>query len=142
MLNHGEVVMNRVVALAGDHLTASLVEARGITYTEAESLKIGSAEDVQQALEPVLASLGRELRASVDFFEHQHDVTVNRIFMSGGSVGNEFILHSLQRELMMTCNTWNPAQRLQLSLPIEQRAGLEQVAPLLAVVIGTAVAVF
>jgi type IV pilus assembly protein PilM len=137
---NGELAMNRVVSVGGDHLTASLVDSLGISYAEAEGIKVGMAAEVQQNLELVLVSLGRELRASIDFFEHQNDLPVNQIFISGGSARSDFLLRSLQAELMVPCKMWNPAQRLELSLPVEQRAGLEQVAPQLTVAIGTAVA--
>jgi type IV pilus assembly protein PilM len=140
ILMNGELAMNRVVTVGGDHLTASLVDSLGISYAEAEGIKVGMATEVQQNLEMVVAALGRELRASIDFFEHQHDMTVNQVFLSGGSARSEFLLRSLQTELMVPCKTWNPAQRLELSLPVEQRAGLEQTAPQLAVAIGTAAA--
>jgi type IV pilus assembly protein PilM len=137
---YGELAMNRVVSVGGDHLTASLVESLGISYAEAEGIKVGMPTEVQQNLEVVLASLGRELRASIDFFEHHHDLPVNQVFLSGGSARSEFLVRCLQTELMVPCKMWNPVQNFELSLPVEQRAGLEQVAPQLAVAIGTAVA--
>ena len=137
---NGELAMNRVVSVGGDHLTAGLVESLGISYAEAEGIKVGMPAEVQQNLEPVLASLGRELRASVDFFEHQYDLPVNQVLISGGSARSDFLVRSLQAELMVPCKMWNPAGKLELSLPVEQRAGLEQAAPQLAVAIGTAVA--
>ncbi len=140
ILRNGELAMNRVVAVGGDQLTASLVDSLGISYAEAEGIKVGMAAEVQQNLELVLVSLGRELRAAIDFFEHQHDLPVNQIFISGGSARSEFLLRSLQAELMVPCKMWNPAQHLELALPVEQRASLEQLTPQLAVAIGSAVA--
>jgi type IV pilus assembly protein PilM len=142
MLNKGELSMNRVVAIGGDHLTAGLAESLSISHAEAEGIKVGMAGEVQHNLEPVIASLGRELRASIDFFEHHQDVTVNQVFISGGSVRSEIVLRALQTELMVACRTWNPAQRLQPALSVEQRDGLEQAAPQLAVAIGAGVAAF
>ena len=48
----------------------------------------------------------------------------------------------LQTELMVPCRVWNPTASMQVSLPAEQRAGLEQAAPQLVVAIGEAVAAF
>ena len=140
MLKQGELVMNRVVTIGGDRLTAGLAESLGISYTEAEGIKIGMPAEVQQNLEFVIAPLGRELRASIDFFEHQQDVTVSQVWISGGSARSASIIRMLQGELMVPCRTWNPTQTLHLSLPAEQKAGLEAVAPQLAVALGAAVA--
>jgi type IV pilus assembly protein PilM len=140
LLKNGELIMNRVVTIGGDHLTASLAETLGITHAEAEGIKVGMPAEVQQNLELSMAALARELRASIDFFEHQNDLSVSQVFLSGGSARSESLVRSLQTELMLPCRIWNPAERMQLSLPAQQRAGLEQVAPQLAVAIGEAVA--
>jgi type IV pilus assembly protein PilM len=140
MLRHGELAMNRVVTIGGDHLTNSLAESLGISPAEAEGIKIGMPGEVQPNLEPAVVALGRELRASLDFFEHQQDVAVSQVFVSGGSAQSEFIVRSLQTELMVPCKTWNPAGKLQLSLSAEQQAGFAPVASQLAVAVGAAVA--
>ena len=45
-----------------------------ISYAEAEGIKVGMPGEVQAALESQVQPLGRELRASLDFFEHQQIV--------------------------------------------------------------------
>jgi Tfp pilus assembly PilM family ATPase len=97
---------------------------------------------VQSNLEPLLTPLGRELRASVDFFEHQQDRTVGQIYVSGGSARSEFIMKGLETELMAPCKPWNPAATLQLVLPATQASEIEQVSPQLAVAVGAAAAAF
>jgi Tfp pilus assembly PilM family ATPase len=92
-------------------------------------------------LETVVTSLAQELRASIDFFEHQQDKVVTQVFLSGGSARSELIVQILQSELMAQCRIWNPTSFLQLALPPQQTAELEQVAPELAVALGTALAV-
>jgi type IV pilus assembly protein PilM len=138
ILDCGDLVLNRVVNIGGDHLTQGLADALGITYTEAEQIKIGMPTEVQETLAGLLHPLGRELRASIDFFEHQHDKTVSQALLSGGSARSEFVVQSLQNELMIPCRTWNPAQTLHLALGPAQLGDLEQTAPQLTVAIGTA----
>ena len=113
-------MLNRVVGIGGDRLTGGLSEAMGISYAEAENIKVGMPAEVQSNLEPLINPLGRELRASIDFFEHQHDKTAGHVFVSGGSARNEIIVQALQTELMVPCKSWNPARFLQLDLPPEK----------------------
>jgi len=140
ILQEGDLVLSRTVAIGGDKLTASLAEAMGISYAEAEGIKVGMASEVQPHLEPIITTLGRELRASIDFFEHQHDRTVSQVFVSGGSSSSDLIRQLLQAELMANCNTWNPTTTIQASLSPQQTAELDAVAPQLTVAIGAAVA--
>lgn len=140
ILRAGELMLSRVVNLGGDRLTSGLVEALSTSYTEAEGIKVGMASEVQAHLEPLVSTLARELRASIDFFEHQQDKTVGQIFVSGGTARSEMIMQLLQAELMAECRTWDPTTFLQPALRPQQTAELEAVAGQLTVAIGAAVA--
>lgn len=140
IVQEGELILSRVVGMGGDRMTSALSEAMNISYAEAEGIKVGMAAEVQPALDSVLVPLGRELRASIDFFEHQQDRAVARAFVSGGSARSESILQSLQNELMIECLTWNPTSFMEIALPPQQTAELDQVASQLGVAVGAALA--
>ena len=142
ILHQGELALSRVVGIGGDRLTSGLSEGLNISYAEAEGIKVGMPTEVQSNLEPLLTPLGRELRASIDFFEHQHDKTVGQVFISGGSARSDFIVQALQTELMAPCKSWNPTSFLNMALPPQQVGEIEQVAPQLAVAVGAAVSTF
>jgi type IV pilus assembly protein PilM len=142
ILHQGELVLSRVVAIGGDKLTAGLAEMMNISYAEAEGIKIGMAPEIQSTLETLVLPLGRELRASLDFFEHQQDRSVTHVYMSGGSARSELILQILQSELIVDCKTWNPTAILQLALPGQQAVEIVHVQPQLTVAIGAALAAF
>jgi Tfp pilus assembly PilM family ATPase len=112
----------------------------GISYAEAEGIKVGMPQEVQDQLEALIGPLGRELRASLDFYEHQNDRPVTQVFVSGGTARSEMILQILQNELMTECKQWNPTSFMEISVPAQQAAELEQVSPQLAVAVGTAMA--
>jgi type IV pilus assembly protein PilM len=142
ILQQGELVLSRVVAIGGDKLTTGLAEMMNISYAEAEGIKIGMAPEIQSTLETQVLPLGRELRASLDFFEHQQDRPVSHVYVSGGSARSELILQMLHSELVVECRAWNPTSFLQLALPGQQAVEVEQVAPQLTVAIGAAMAAF
>lgn len=142
ILEMGELMLNRVVAIGGDRLTQGLAEALNISYAEAEGIKIGMPQEVASNLHPLLAPLGRELRVSIDFFEHQQDKTVSQVYVSGASARSEFILEAVQNELMIPCKTWDPTGFLIKSLPANQLAEMDSTAALLVVAIGAAATVF
>jgi len=142
ILFKGELVLSRVVNIGGDRLTLGLSETMNISYAEAEGIKVGMAHEVQGPLETMLTPLGRELRASIDFFEHQQDKTVHQVFLSGGSAQSELIVRALQTELMVDCKPWNAMGFLQVEVPPQQAAELELVAAQLTVALGAALATF
>ena len=138
ILREGELALNRVVSIGGDRLTTGLSEAMNVSYAEAEGIKVGMAHEVESTLESLLIPLGRELRASIDFFEHQHDRPVGQVYLSGGSARSEFVVQTLQRELAVECKLWNPAACLQMALSPKQAAEIDQVAPQLTTAVGAA----
>ena len=137
----GDPILHRVVGIGGERLTSGVAEALGVGYAEAEGIKLGLAEEVQSTMVALLAPLGRELRASIDFFEHQQDRTVAQVYVSGGSARSDQILEILQTELMVPCVRWNPMQSLSLHLPTGQAGEIGTCAPQLAVAVGAAMAV-
>ena len=142
LMDRGEFVLTRGVNIGGDKLTAGVAEAMNVTYAEAEGIKIGLAPEARPVLETQVAPLGRELRASIDFFEHQQDRPVQQVFVCGGPAKSEMFLELLREEMIAECKTWNPTSALQLALPGTQTVEVEHVGPQLAVAIGTAVAAF
>jgi type IV pilus assembly protein PilM len=142
VIDRGEIALNRMVNIGGDQLTAGLADAMSISYAEAEGIKVGMAPEVETALQMQVIPLGREIRASLDFFEHQQDRPVSAVYVSGGSARSEMILQMLHSELMAECKTWSPTGFLQLALPGQQAVEVEHIGPQLTVAIGTALAAF
>ncbi|MCX7867090.1 MAG: pilus assembly protein PilM [Limisphaera sp.] len=140
ILQQGELVLSRVLGMGGDHVTQGLANMMGISYAEAEGIKLGMPGEVREQLQSLLAPLARELKASIDFYEHQNDRPVSQVLVSGGSALSDCVLQLLQAELVTDCRPWDPTAGLQRSLPPQQLAELEQLAPHLTVAIGTALA--
>jgi len=142
VLDRGELATIRTVNIGGDQLTAGLAEAMNISYAEAEGIKVGMAPEVEAALQSQVTPLGREIRASLDFFEHQQDRPVTEVYLSGGSTRSEMIVQMLHAELLAECKTWNPTTFLQMALPGQQAVEIDHVGPQLTVAIGTALAAY
>jgi type IV pilus assembly protein PilM len=140
ILQQGDLVLNRVVNIGGDNLTSGLAEMMNISYAEAEGIKIGMAAEVESQLEMLVSPLARELRASIDFFEHQQEHALPLVYVSGGSARSEFIVKTLRQEIGIECKTWNQSAGLQVELPAAQLPQFESVAPQLNVAIGAALA--
>jgi type IV pilus assembly protein PilM len=141
VLDRGELALTRVLHIGGDKLTAGLAEFMNISYAEAEGIKLGMAPEVEAALQAQVIPLGREIRASLDFFEHQQDRPVSEVYVSGGSARSELILQLLRSELLLECKTWTPTAAMQMALSSQQAAEIEHVGPQLTVAIGAALAI-
>jgi type IV pilus assembly protein PilM len=142
VLDHGELALTRTVNIGGDKLTTGLAEAMNISYAEAEGIKVGMAPEVMSSLEMQVLPLGREVRASLDFFEHQQDRAISSIYITGGSSRSDLILEILRSELVADCRSWNPTSSLQVSLAGQQAVDIEHLAGQLVVAIGAGYSVY
>jgi Tfp pilus assembly PilM family ATPase len=140
ILDRGQLVLSRVVNIGGDKLTAGLAEAMKATYAEAEGAKVGMSPEARSAIETQVTPLGRELRASLDFFEHQEDRPVSQVYVSGATARSEMVLQMLHAEMIVECKTWNPTGFLQMALPGQQAVEIDNVGPQLTVAVGAALA--
>jgi type IV pilus assembly protein PilM len=142
ILKNGELILFRVVQIGSKKVTHGLAESLGVSVAEAEQIKVGLPDEVTGPMQSLLMPLGRELRASIDFVEHQQDKAVSQIYMSGGSARSPFVIETLQGELMVPSQTWNPTTFMTMALPPQQMGEIEQSAPQLTVAVGGAMAAF
>lgn len=142
VLDGGELATNRIINIGGDQITSGLADTMNVNYAEAEGIKVGMATEVESALQMQILPLGREIRASLDFFEHQYERPVTAIYVSGATARSEMIVQMLQSEALVECKVWNPTSFLQLALSGEQAVEIDQVGPQLAVAVGTALATY
>ncbi|MEI9959887.1 MAG: pilus assembly protein PilM [Limisphaerales bacterium] len=140
VVDRGELVFSRVLGIGGDNLTTGIAETMKATYAEAEGVKVSGGAEVQAIIQAQVIPLGRELRASLDFFEHQQDRPIGQVYISGGSARSELIMATLRSELGVECKIWTPTTALQLALPGQQAVEIEQIGPQLTVAIGAALA--
>ena len=142
ILYNGELTLSRVVAFGSGKLTQGISEALGMSLEEAEGAKITMPPEVESVAQSLLSPLGRELRASVDFHDHQRDRAVSQVFFSGGASRSPQIVQALQVELMVPCQTWNPTTFMTMNLPPQLLGEIEAVAPQLTVAVGAGMAAF
>lgn len=138
ILVNGEPALTRVVGIGADKVTSGLAELMSINYPAAEAVKLTMPDKVQAKLQTIMAPLGQELRAAIEFFEHQYDKTVSQVFVSGGSARSHVLVQNLQTELIIPCHSWNPTSFLALELPKTQAELIEKDGPQLVVAIGAA----
>lgn len=141
-LIRGEVMLSRVVAIGAQAFTHGLAEAMSISHQAAEGAILVMTDKVRAQLLGLLTPLHQELRASIDFFEDEHNQRIERVFVSGGSARSDFIIEALATGLALPVGKWDPTTTLNLKLPPQRMDEVAKDAPQLAVAIGAAMAWF
>lgn len=157
LVNLGAAVMNinilqggiseftRDSALGGNRYTESIQKMLGLSYEQAESLKLGgqvdgrSFEDARPAVDMVNSELAGEIRRSFDFFRSSsHSDTIHRVVLSGGCARLPGLVEYLSENLEMPCEVANPLRHVKADSKKFDPEYLEVIAPQLAVSVGLA----
>jgi len=117
VLINGRMAFVRDQFYGGQNLTEEIQKAHGISYHNAEQLKIDSFASVQaDALEHFYAGLTSELVRSLDFYSaSQPDFPVRKLFLSGGCALLPNITTELEQRLGIDTATLNPLLNVNIS---------------------------
>jgi type IV pilus assembly protein PilM len=147
----------RVIALAGDDWTEAIADSFGITFEEAEELKVkiglpplvgdrfmnlpsellDKAEMVQDVLEREVTRFIGEVKRSFDYYLAQSPVEIKRVLVTGGAAKLKHFVSYLEKALEVEVSYGKPLERVQLS-PRLSREALEEDELSLAIPIGLA----
>jgi len=108
----------RSISLGGRELNKRVSNALGIPIEEAEKIKTHPQEQFQNimnACEPVLMNLISEIRLSLDYFVTENNMTISRLYLTGGSAEFQGMDKFLSDNLEMPVELWNPMGALKLA---------------------------
>jgi type IV pilus assembly protein PilM len=157
LVNLGAAVMNinilqggfseftRDSPLGGNRYTESIQKMLGLSYEQAETLKLGgevdgrSFQDAQPAVDMVNAEVAGEIRRSFDFFRSSsHSDTIHRVLLSGGCARLPGLVEYLAENLEISFEVANPLRKIKADPKKFDPEHLEMIAPQLAVSVGLA----
>jgi type IV pilus assembly protein PilM len=157
LVNLGAAVMNinilqgglseftRDSPLGGNRYTESIQKMLGLSYEQAEALKLGGevegrgVADAQPAVDMVNAEVAGEIRRSFDFFRSSsHSETIHRVILSGGSARLPGLVEYLSENLEIPVEVANPLRKIKADKKKYDPDYLEAISPQLAVSVGLA----
>jgi len=157
LVNLGAAVMNinilqggfseftRDSPLGGNRYTESIQKMLGLSYEQAEMLKLGgdvdgrTFQDAQPAIDMVNAEVAGEIRRSFDFFRSSsHSDTIHRVILSGGCARLPGLVEYLSENLEISFEVANPLRKIKADPKKFNPEQLEMIAPQLAVSVGLA----
>jgi type IV pilus assembly protein PilM len=157
LVNLGAAVMNinilqggfseftRDSPLGGNRYTESIQKMLGLSYEQAEMLKLGgdvdgrNFQDAQPAIDMVNAEVAGEIRRSFDFFRSSsHSDTIHRVILSGGCARLPGLVEYLSENLEISFEVANPLRKIKADPKKFNPEQLEMIAPQLAVSVGLA----
>jgi type IV pilus assembly protein PilM len=135
--HNGEPQFVRILVVGGDEVTSALAEELGVTFEEAEAMKMDlgrgmSSNGADKALARRVDDLVREIQGSIDYYLSQEDSEpVSSVVVTGGGSLTPGLLQRLEATLGTHVRMATPLSEMNVSksgLTHEQAAQVEPVA--------------
>ncbi|MGH7407618.1 MAG: type IV pilus assembly protein PilM [Candidatus Methylomirabilales bacterium] len=145
ILKRGVTEFTRDSAIGGNRYTESIQKMLGLSFEQAEKLKMGTAvegrtlAEAQPAIDMVNTELAGEIRRSMDFFRSssQSD-SIHKVVLSGGGARLPGLMNFLGQHLEVPVEVANPLRAIKADPKQFDPEYLEFVGPQLGVAVGLA----
>lgn len=138
-LHGGLPLITRIMHFGGVQVSEYIGQVLMLKPQEAEEEKRKMSAPVQELVKTAISPLAREIRSSIDFFERQNDLHVQRIYACGGSASSPQILTILSDAVGTPVECWNAVESLDVSQFNGGTRRVLSVGPSLAAAVGAAV---
>lgn len=144
VLFQGEVIFSRDIPVGGFHFTNEICKNMGVTFDEAESLKMSqrqadSPEETRTFMNLALEHVTEEIRNSIDFYAATaNGLSISKAYYTGGASLTAGLIEHLSNALKIPFNSLNPFINIQTKNKLLSESYLKQVAPFVSVVFGLA----
>jgi type IV pilus assembly protein PilM len=119
VVEKGEVVFCRDIAVGGLNYTSDINKAMGISLGEAEALKISASmgQEVPDEVNSIITSTNEqvvdEIKNSFEFFTAtSNGATINQVYLCGGCIFTPGLVEQLAGAVGINCDIINPFQRI------------------------------
>lgn len=141
----GEVIFSRDIPVGGFHFTNEISKNMGVTFEEAESLKISQGqshevpEDTRTFMNMALEYVTEEIRNSIDFYSaSSNGLNITKAYYTGGASLTSGLVDHLNEALKIPFEAFDPYIRVHTGNKRLNPSYLQQVAPFVSVVLGLA----
>ena len=142
----GEVLFVRDIPVGGFHFTNEISKNMGMTYEEAEALKLSQTESTTEVPEETrtymnlaLDYVTEEVRNSIDFYGASGgDLQITKAYYTGGASLTIGMIDHLQEALKLPFEPINPLLKIKTTNKKLNPQYLEQISPFLSTSLGLA----
>ncbi|MBI5047323.1 MAG: type IV pilus assembly protein PilM [Deltaproteobacteria bacterium] len=145
ILRGGITIFTRAIPAGGNQFTEEIQKALGISFKDAETLKLGGsvsgidAKDVPQVVERVSGNVALEVKRSIDFFlGGAPGMFISKIYLGGGCAKTKTLPAIIQERTAIPVEMMNPFTNIECSSKKFAMDYIKDVAPSFGVGVGLA----
>lgn len=143
VIKAGTSLFIRDVQLGGSLYTEDIQKKMGISFDEAERMKMSineaSSEEQLESINRVNDTIAYEIRRSLDFYNSNAlEGKIGRVYLSGGAAKTLNLTTAISERLSLPVDIINPLAKIKWNDKKFEPGFLNEVAPLMAVAVGLA----
>ena len=147
ILTRGITTFTRDITMGGNAFTEEIQKQLGISYDEAEALKVGGQgetdavvpQEVERVIQGVAEQMGGEIQRSLDFFASSAaDSRISRVYLSGGTARIPALFKVIEARAAVPVEILNPFKNIEIDNRKFDAAAILAGAPAAAVGVGLA----
>ncbi len=124
-----ELMLVRTIDFGGQALMDALCSLSGEPREQVIQALEQEDEVMVEYARVSMNHLTREIASSIGFFEHNHDQSIGRIYVSGGPAKSKTFLKLVTEELGLPCEGWNAVEKCEIAVPASRRQQFAEEAP-------------
>jgi type IV pilus assembly protein PilM len=121
ILDKGNPLLTRSVPIGAKQWTDYISQTNGISFEQAETMKLQGEAILQEAVARTSITLVRELRSSINFFEKNSEFPISKVYLTGSSCASPMVFEALSTDIGSACEVWDGIGGLSVELPPEQQ---------------------
>ena len=149
VFQNGSPAVIRNIPIGGQNFTQAIMDGLNMNYNEAEKIKqnqiilsqadIGAEYiDVQRQMESLVTEFARDITRTAEYYQQQNkNVSIDKIFITGGGAKLSNIVESLAKKLDMPAVLYDPLTKIKIPTSFD-KTHLQKIAPQLGTAIGLA----
>lgn len=119
VIENGEVVFCRDIPVGGLTYTGDIQKAMGISFEEAEAMKISlssgqpTPEEVSAVIQAAHETVSEEINGSIDFFTNtSQGGTISQCYITGGGSRTPGLITHLSNYIKIPCDVFDPFHKI------------------------------
>lgn len=148
IVSRGVTAFTRDITIGGNLITEEIQKSLGISYEEAEALKIGGRvgqdvdaiipHEVERIIGQVAGQLAGEIQRSLDFYANPTNTRFDKIYLSGGTAKIPSLQRMISDRSGAPVEVFNPFTGVEVDRKRFDLDYLDEVGPLATVAVGLA----
>lgn len=148
IISNGMTVFTRDVTIGGNQFTEEIQKQLGVSYEEAEALKVGGGrgdtdavvpQEVERVMLGVAEQVAGEIQRSLDFYAGTAaDANFTKVYLSGGTAKIPALFKTIETRVGVPVEIMNPFKTIEIDNRKFDPDFILDVAPMAAVAVGLA----